>query len=89
MANLSVRGLDDAVLNALKARANQDSASVNGLVLRLLREAVGDTLPGKAMIEHHDLDDLAGTWNAADEADFRRATQAFSEVDPELWRSQP
>lgn len=86
MANLSVRGLDDAVMAALKSRASQDSASVNGLVLRLLREAVGATQPGQAQIEHHDLDDLAGTWSAADERDFQQATQAFSEVDPELWR---
>lgn len=88
MANLSVRGLDDALLNALKARALHDSASVNGLVLRLLREAVGEAVPGKAKIEHHDLDALAGTWSAADEKDFQQATQAFAEVDPKLWRNQ-
>ncbi len=83
MANLSVRGLDDAVLTALKAQAQHDSASVNGLVLRLLGEAVGARLP--AMVEHHDLDDLAGTWSAQDEMDFQRAIQTFAEVDPDLW----
>lgn len=85
MANLSLRGLDPTVLNALKARAKHDSASVNGLVVRLLGEAVGASLPTRAMVEHHDLDDLAGTWSAQDERDFQRATKAFAEVDPDLW----
>lgn len=85
MANLSLRGLDPTVLNALKARALHDSASVNGLVVRLLGEAVGASLPTK--VEYHDLDDLAGTWSAQDERDFQQATQAFAEVDPDLWNS--
>lgn len=85
MANLSLRGLDPAVLNALKIRAQQDSASVNGLVVRLLGEAVGNRQPSKSTVEHHDLDDLAGTWNAQDELEFQRVTQVFAEVDPELW----
>ncbi len=87
MANLSVRGLDDAVLTALKARARHDSASVNGLVVRLLGEAVGAVPTSRATVEHHDLDYLAGTWNLQDELKFRQATQAFGEVDPDLWKT--
>ncbi len=87
MANLSLRGLDPTVLNALKARAQQDSASVNGLVVRLLGEAMGAGQPARGRVEHHDLDDLAGTWSAQDEREFQQASQAFAEVDPDLWKA--
>lgn len=85
MSNLSIRGLDPAVMAALKTRAQQDSASVNGLVVRLLGEAVGGGPAAKSAAVHHDLDALAGTWSEQDEQEFRQATQAFAEVDPELW----
>jgi hypothetical protein len=33
-----------------------------------------------------DLDELAGTWSAAQASAFERDTAAFSEVDPALWK---
>jgi len=33
----------------------------------------------------HDLDALAGTWSDAEAAEFQRATDDFSRIDPTLW----
>lgn len=41
MANLSIRGLDDKALAALKRRAAQEEASVNTLVVRLIEQGPG------------------------------------------------
>lgn len=34
---------------------------------------------------YHDLDNLAGTWTAEDEAIFTSAIQPLEAIDPELW----
>lgn len=34
---------------------------------------------------YHDLDNLAGTWTAEDEAAFNTAIQPLEAIDPELW----
>lgn len=85
MHNLSIRGLDDQALAALKARAQQDKASLNSTVLRLIDEGLGGS-GGRQRRRHSDLDALAGTWSAEDLAEFRQATSAFEEVDPSLWK---
>jgi plasmid stability protein len=41
MANLSIRGLDDKALAAIKRRAAQEEASVNTLVVRLIEQGLG------------------------------------------------
>ena len=87
MTILSVRGLDEEVLKALKSRSQDEDTSVNAVVVRLLREGVG-VAPGKRKaVVHHDLDELAGTWSEDDAAAFAQATQAFAEIDPALWNA--
>jgi plasmid stability protein len=86
MANLSIRGLDAQALTELKARAAQEEASVNTLVLRLIAQGLGH-MPAKAARQRHgDLDALAGTWRKADAAAFERAVAPFGEVDAALWK---
>ena len=83
MHQLSIRGLEDEALAALKARAQADKASVNTTVLRLLDEALGRA-PAAAG-RHADLDTLAGTWSAADADEFEQGTAAFREIESSLW----
>jgi hypothetical protein len=45
-------------------------------------------LGGRQWRRHNDLDALAGTWSAADAAEFERATAGFDEIDPSLWRPE-
>ena len=43
---------------------------------------------GRQWRRHNDLDALAGTWTAADAAEFERATAGFGEIDAALWRPE-
>ena len=86
MANLSVRGLDDKSLAALKRRAAKEDASVNTLVLRLIEQGLGLRRAAPGLTRHDDLDALAGTWREQDVRAFERATAPFAEVDAALWK---
>lgn len=86
MNNLSIRGLDDKTLAALKRRAARDQASVNTLVLQLIDQGLGLRQAKPAVTRHDDLDALAGSWGARELADFGRATAAFGKVEPGLWK---
>jgi len=86
MTNLSIRGLDDKSLAALKRRAAQEDASVNTLVLRLIEQGLGLRRAKPALIRHDDLDALAGSWDSEEARDFERATAPFTKVDAGLWK---
>jgi hypothetical protein len=86
VTNLSIRGLDDKALVALKRRAAQEDASVNTLVLRFIEQGLGLRRAKPALTRHDDLDALAGTWRNQDVSDFERATAPFAKVDAELWK---
>jgi plasmid stability protein len=86
MANLSIRGLDDKALAALKKRAAKEEASVNALVLRLIEQGIGLRRTKSAVQRYDDLDALAGSWRKNDAAEFERATAPFREVDAKLWK---
>ena len=85
MSNLSVRGLDDKSLAALKKRASRENTSVNALVVQMIEQGLGHRRSRPALTRHDDLDALAGTWRKRDAAEFERASAAFSKVDTELW----
>jgi len=86
MTNLSIRGLDAKALAALKAKAAQEDASVNTLVLRLIEQGLGHKRAKPVLRRHDDLDALAGSWRKSEGAEFERATAPFGKVDPKLWK---
>mgnify|MGYP004707504377 CR=1 len=85
MTTMTLRGIDDNLARALKEMARQEGISLNALALRLMREAAGID-KRKRTAAYHDLDTLAGTWCAEEEAEFSKATQGFEAVDEDLWR---
>lgn len=86
MTNLSIRGLDDKSLAALKRRAAKENASVNTLVVRLIEQGLGLRRTKPMLTRHDELDALAGTWDKRDASEFERATAPFAEVDAGLWK---
>jgi hypothetical protein len=86
MTNLSIRGLDAKALAELKAKAAQEDASVNTLVLRLIEQGLGHKRAKPVARRHDDLDALAGSWRKSEGAEFERATTPFGKVDPKLWK---
>ena len=84
MANLSLRGCDQELLQALRRLSAARRISVNRLILETLADALLGA--GKKPRRYHDLDELAGTWSVAEANHFDRVTAAFSTVDRELWQ---
>lgn len=88
MGVLTVRGVEDDLAAALKAEAAERKISVNALVLRMLKEAVGlaDTGPAKPRV-YHDLDWFIGsiTHEEADEM-LRVIEEECERIDEDEWR---
>ena len=86
MPNINIRGLDDAVHERLKSKAREKGLSLNTLIVRYLRQDVGLETQDKKSQTHHDLDKLAGTWNAKDAQEFQKAVSAFEKIEEALWK---
>ena len=85
MTTMTLRGIDETISGALKARAQQEASSVNTVMLKILKEALG-LEKKKRTAEYHDLDYLAGTWSQQDAKAFEQATAVFESVDESLWK---
>jgi hypothetical protein len=83
---LALRGIDPALRSTLEAEAARLGLSLNAVVLRILRSALG---LGEAVGLNHDLDALAGAWSLEEAEEFTRAIRPFEEIDPSLWAPDP
>lgn len=85
MANISVRGIDDAALRSLKRIAKQRGVSVNRLAVEMLSGKPAN-VAAKRPVTHDDLDTLAGTWTTRDAREFAKAVASFEQIDETSWR---
>jgi hypothetical protein len=86
LKQLTVRGLDEDLDQALKREAEEQGLSVNRFVVRVLREAVGLYLNPVDTREFHDLDHLAGTWSETDAEELDNALDEQRQIDKSLWQ---
>ena len=86
MANLSVRGVGEKSLQRIKQTAKRRGVSVNRLVTDMLNSEAGLVPAAKPFAIYHDLDKLAGTWNAAEARAFEEVTASLGQIDEGLWR---
>ena len=84
MPDLSLRGLDAAVLARIKSDARRSKTSVNRTIIELLTRHFG-----RSGAQYNDLDALAGTWSKAEAAEFDEAIAPFGKVDQALWVAEP
>lgn len=83
MATLTLRGCDEELDTALKEASRRRGVSVNRLILDTLKDAFLGK--GKKPWRYDDLDALAGSWSAAEAAEFDAAVKDFGATDAELW----
>jgi len=81
---ITLRNLPEAVGRAVRERAEHYRVSLNQSVIRLLEDAVG--APRAREAEHHDLDQLIGSWSASAARSAERALEAQRRIDPEMWK---
>ncbi len=86
MKTLTIRGIDTELDEKIKQKAKDSGESINKMMLRLLKSALGIGGKKKTFPLHNDLDHLAGTWTKEDEEEFRTNTEAFEKIDEDLWK---
>ena len=85
MTTMTIRGLDDLTINALREKAKKEGSSVNAALVKLLQEDLG-IKKKKRTVVYNDLDHLAGTWSDKDYKEFLQATADFAKIDENLWK---
>ncbi|MFZ0547211.1 MAG: hypothetical protein WAM60_17320 [Candidatus Promineifilaceae bacterium] len=87
MKQLTVRGVNEDLHNALKREADRRGTSMNRVVLTLLKEAMGIS-NGNGRYQHlfDDLDHLAGTWSRQEADAFEEALNQQRTIDEQLWQ---
>ena len=86
MKQLTVRGVEEALHEALRREAQKRGVSVNKLVLSLLKDALDLEGPSSSQEQaYDDLDHLAGTWTEEDTNIFNRSLREQRKVDGNLW----
>ena len=82
---MTIRGLDDVTVKALKDKAKQEGTSVNTILLKILKEDLGLKKKSRIVV-YNDLDHLAGTWNEKDFVEFQERVEDFEKIDAKLWK---
>ena len=85
MTTMTIRGLDDLKIKALKEKAKKEGSSVNAALVKLLQEELG-IKKKKRTVVYNDLDHLAGTWSDKDYKEFLQATADFAKIDENMWK---
>jgi plasmid stability protein len=85
MGAMTIRGLDDITIKALKEKAKQEGTSINAALVKILRKELG-VEKKKHTAVYHDLDHLAGTWDEKDLAEFRKNVEDFEKIDEKMWK---
>ena len=86
MNQLTIRGLDPALVARLRELSEREGISLNKAALRLLRKGAGLETPARADVVGSSLDHLFGTWSQAEVDEFEHAVEIFEQVDESLWR---
>jgi plasmid stability protein len=76
----TIRGVPDAVDEALRARARAEGRSLNDVAVEALADGLG---LGETDVVRRDLSDIVGTWKRDAAVDAALAAQ--DRVDAELW----
>lgn len=85
MAVVTLRGLDDSMVKAIKKKAKQEGTSVNNVLLSILKEGLGLKKKPRTVV-HTDLDHLAGTWSDKEHAEFQKRIKDFETIDEGVWQ---
>lgn len=83
MSTLTIRGCDDALMDAIRRESSNRDESINKLVLEAIESRYGN---GKKTRRHSELDALAGTWSEQDTAEFDTILSDSRTVNPEDWK---
>jgi plasmid stability protein len=85
MNQLTVRGFDDELRNALQQLASKKGISLNKAALLLLRRGAGADKPPQPNVVGSSLDHLIGTWSEEEAAELESAIESCEQIDEAFW----
>ena len=86
MKQLTVRGLVDELVRAIRRLANRDETSLNRAAVKLMRRGEGlDDRPAADTVGSS-LDHLIGTWSDAEADEIERTLRHFKTIDEAMWK---
>ena len=85
MKQLTVRGLVDELVRAIRRLANRDETSLNRAAIKLMRRGEGLDHRPAADTVGSSLDHLIGTWSDAEADEIERTLRHFKTVDEAMW----
>ena len=77
----TIRNVPEPVDRAIRQKAEKSRKSLNAVLLDILKGGAG---MAEQPVEHHDLDELIGSW--VPDPEFDAAMKAFESVDEDLWK---
>ena len=83
MANLTIKKLDQRVLDRLTKQARKKGQSLNSYLKDQLSALVGLKEGVKTFT---DLSHLAGAWTETQEREFLKVIEPFEKIDEDLWK---
>lgn len=84
--SLTITQLDQTATEWIEQEAQRTGVPVEVVARQLIYRGL-EAIRQKAQPQrYHDLDALAGTWNADEADEFRHATADLSQLDTSLWQ---
>ncbi len=83
---LTIRHLDTTATAWIEQEAQRTGRPVEDVVRHLIYRGLEVERQKARRQRYHDLDTLAGTWNAAEADEFRHAIADLNQIDPTLWQ---
>lgn len=87
MKSLLLRGLDKELYNKIKKESEEESISMNKLIISILNSRFGFAEKQKRMKrEYDDLKSLFGRWDSKQYMEINNAVSEQRKIDEDLWK---
>jgi hypothetical protein len=88
MANsIMIQNIDDRTAEWIEKEARSFGVTAEAIVIRLIHKGIESDRKTAGFHQiYSDLDDLAGTWNEEETAEFLDAVKDFSRIEYNLWK---
>jgi hypothetical protein len=84
--SITVQNIDDITAEWIEKKARNFGVTAETIVIRLIHKGIESDRKTAGFQIYSDLDDLAGTWNEEETAEFLDAVKDFSQIEYNLWK---
>ena len=85
MSQITLRGMDSEMEQAIRKKARRSGKSLNRIILDIIYEHTGYK-KGKKAPPADSLRKLAGGWSEKDASEFLTSIKSSKQIDDEMWK---